>query len=55
MTDKQTVYKGGGQYYQIHRERLLKEGYQITQDNKEYTVFEKEDNQNKTYVNTQNS
>jgi hypothetical protein len=53
--DKQTVYKEGGQYYQIHRERLLKEGYQITQDTKEYTVFEKEDNQNKTYVNTQNS
>jgi len=43
MTDKQTVYKESYQYYLIHKEKLLKNGYKITEDTKEYTVFEKKD------------
>lgn len=46
--DRQTVYKESMGYYQIHSERLLKDGYKITEDTPEYTVFEKQDEDKST-------
>ena len=41
--DKQTIFKNGDQYHDIHKDILLKKGYTITEETKEYTVFEKKD------------
>jgi len=41
--DKQTVYKESVGYYNIHKDILIKKGYKITEDNRKYTVFVKED------------
>jgi len=43
MIDKQTIFKKSYQYYLIHKDKLLKNGYKITEDTKEYTIFEKKD------------
>jgi hypothetical protein len=41
--DKQTVFKSSFGYYTIHREKLLKEGFEIVEDTKTKTVFVKKD------------
>jgi hypothetical protein len=39
MESKQTVYKNTPGYYNIWKERLLKDGYSIIEDTKEKTIF----------------
>ena len=47
MTDKQTVFKEQLAYYNLHKEKLLKEGFIITKDTKTKSVFEKNEKNNK--------
>lgn len=37
--DRQTIYKEASEYYRIHSEILLKKGYVIIEDTKDYSVF----------------
>ncbi len=43
MELKQTVYKNSFQYYLLHKEKALKEGYEIVEDTNEKTVFIKKE------------
>jgi hypothetical protein len=38
--DKQTIFKSSAGYYELHKTELLKKGYKITKENKQYSVFE---------------
>lgn len=41
--DRQTIYKSGGQYYDIHSKELLERGYIIVEETDEYAIFELQD------------
>ena len=47
---KQTIYKGSGQYYALHKDKALKEGWEISEDDNEKTVFIKKDKPEKKPV-----
>jgi len=58
MGDRVTLYKSSPGYYTIHKENLLKAGYKIEKDDKEKTIFTKEDNSlinKETYEHTPNT
>lgn len=41
MVKTQTIYKAASGYYKLHKEELLQNGYTITQDTEEFSIFER--------------
>lgn len=41
MKDQQTLFKHAAGYYQLHKKKLLEQGYVIVEDDDELTIFRK--------------